>query len=83
MVRFVTENIKDMAKGIITIEASNFFIEEDSDLSTCIRCDDIIFGKQYQAVCMFKSGVHVSFSEHQGLKICSDCHEEVKHRFEP
>lgn len=71
-----------MAKANLTVEAINFFIEEDSDLSTCLRCDDIIIGKQYQAVCMFKSGVHVRFSEHEGLKICADCYDEVKHRFE-
>lgn len=66
----------------VQVNISNFFIEEDSDLSTCLRCDDIIFGKSYQAVCMFKAGDHAAFTEHEGIKICADCYEEVKHRFE-
>lgn len=81
--RFVTERIKEMANGGFTVEASNFFIEEDTDFSTCLRCDEMIIGKSYQAVTMFKCDLSIRFQEHNGLKICEECYEDVKHRFEP
>lgn len=54
--------------------ASLYWIEADTDLGTCQKCQEIIYGKMFHPVVMFGEPIEESeFSDIQ-IRLCESCY---------